>query len=287
MRLGDGVLRSVAFFGLPNGQGGVTYQGTGFFVEYQDCGHVFRYLVTAKHVAQNLSVDHVIRLNRTDGGSEKLPLRETDWTHHPREDVSVARFDAEDDFDVAHFNLRHRLTEEKRDTKPVQAGDITYIVGLFRLHAGDQRNLPLVHTGHIALAPAKDELIPLMDRNTRQTVHSYAYLVESQTLEGLSGSPVFVRRGVMAVQDPREKSAVQPLGYAAVFLLGVYLGSWDGQPGEILANDRRLESDNARVPVGIGAVAPADQIVEVLERPELRDARTDEIVRRRSFDRHE
>jgi hypothetical protein len=46
-------------------------------------------------------------------------------------------------------------------------------------------------------------------------------------------------------------------------VLGIYVGAWDGSPGEILSKERSF-SGNVRVPVGIGIVVPAQRIVELI-----------------------
>ena len=70
-------------------------------------------------------------------------------------------------------------------------GDICYAVGLFRLMAGSRRNLPVIHTGRIALIP-EDERIPVQDwlNPNGPRKHIEGYLVKLQNLKGLSGSPV-------------------------------------------------------------------------------------------------
>jgi hypothetical protein len=75
-------------------------------------------------------------------------------------------------------------------------GELTYTIGLFRLMSGAMRNLPVVHFGSIAMVP--DERIPVQDwRDRNKTFEVEGYLVETQGLEGLSGSPVFVRQSVI------------------------------------------------------------------------------------------
>jgi hypothetical protein len=164
-----------------------------------------------------------------------------------------------------HFPVKHFTSPEKLASKDIGPGDLIYIVGLFRLIAGQEKNLPFVHTGHLALIPGSEK-VPIYDRASQQTILSEVYLVEAQTLDGLSGSPVFVRRGIKV--QPIEETGAWPQAYAAVFLLGVYTGAWDGKPGEILAADRTIRGE-FRVPVGVGTVTPAHKILEVLELPEV------------------
>src|SRR5258708_16164609 len=79
-----------------------------------------------------------------------------------------------------------------------------YTVGLWRLLEGKERNLPVVHTGNIARLPG-EEKIPVRAPNKvggREMVDGY--LIEAQTLKGLSGSPVFVRPSCSVTLQARD-----------------------------------------------------------------------------------
>jgi hypothetical protein len=80
----------------------------------------------------------------------------------------------------------------------VGIGDFCYTVGLFRVLSGGKKNLPVVHFGTIArpIFGPDEELIPIWDwrdQESKKVVMARAYLVERQSLSGLSGAPVFVR----------------------------------------------------------------------------------------------
>jgi len=114
----------------------------------------------------------------------------------------------------------------------------------------------------VAALPDASERIPLMDASGHK-IEAEAYLVEAQTLEGLSGSPVFTKEPLILV-DLGKHHGEHAGAYGALVLLGLYVGSWDGYPGEILATDKGLRSNKIRVPVGMGVVVPAQKILEVL-----------------------
>jgi hypothetical protein len=272
MRLGDDARKCVVFFGCPDISGDIKYRGTGFLTVYLDAdGRHTRYLVTAKHVASKFTQGDLIRMNLVAGGARNWEMEEMRWVYHPSADIAVAPFSWGREYDVGPFNLSYGLTEQRRIDKRIECGDLAYIVGLFRLHSGSKKNVPIVHTGHIAAGPDDTELVTLTDRVTRKKYSTVAYLIEAQTLDGLSGSPVFVRRGVKA--HAAEDGTINPLGYGAVFLLGVYLGSWEGDADETLAKDRDIDTNKVRVPVGMGTVAPFDQIIQVIEGEELSELR--------------
>ncbi len=268
MRLGEDARKSVVFFGL-HGQEGVRYGGTGFLLEFE--GH--KYLVTARHVAEKLgNAGFVIRVNMRDGTAQELEPDWIDWAYHadPSVDIAISEWMPPQDADIRWFPGRHLATSFKRETKNIGPGSLVHIVGLFRLMAGKQRNLAVVHTGHIALNP-EDERIPVKERGTNTRHEVEGYLVEAQTLEGLSGSPVFVRRSIQRT-DKDKGNKLNTWVYGAVFLLGVYQSAWDAEPGAILAGDRG-GNEKMRVPVGMGVVVPAEKILEVLSMPKLKDRR--------------
>jgi hypothetical protein len=89
-----------------------------------------------------------------------------------------------------------------------------------------------------------------------------AYLAESRSIGGLSGSPVFVRNTVKSpVQGPKGVSNIYALGDG--HLLGLMHGHWD-----LPVSFSSLEQAEA-VNMGVSIVVPAKKILEVLHHPEL------------------
>ena len=115
----------------------------------------------------------------------------------------------------------------------------------------------------------EDERIPV--RNWRKgpdlpsIVHVQGYLLEMNSLQGLSGSPVFVRPTIdmadLPVTDGTKITTRLPA--ANVKLLGVWQSAWSGDPDAVLMQ----EIGDKKVPVGIGIVVPIARLVEVLESP--------------------
>jgi hypothetical protein len=129
--------------------------------------------------------------------------------------------------------------------------------------------MPIVHTGHLALAQFGSERIPSTNQYGMRT-EIQAHLVQAHTLSGSSGSPVFIKRGIEVW--PAEDTGVMPRAFGAVFLLGVWQGSFEAKPGETLVSDAGFNA-NDRLAVGYGVVVPAHQILEILLKPELQQAR--------------
>lgn len=270
VRIDNDARKCVVFFGFSKqGEDDETYLGTGFFVEYpgDNNGPQTTYLVTAAHVARQFgSIGFIIRINTKDGGSLKIEPEEIDWTFHRDKnvDVAVTEFQVPAECDVKSVPAQFFVNEEvRKKTNNIGGGSMAHIVGLFRLHHGENRNLPIVHTGNVALVPDDVEKIPVRDPITGIVSDVVGYLVEAQTLDGLSGSPVFARRRIDITPD-----AAPRLVYSRVFLLGVWQGSWAEDPSQILVSDVTRRG-NVRVPVGMGVVVPADRIMEILEMPKF------------------
>jgi hypothetical protein len=155
-------------------------------------------------------------------------------------------------------------------------GDLCYAVGLFQVLAGKKRNLPVVHSGNIALMPGQEQ-IPVRDwRNPtrRSTILSDGFLVELANLPGLSGAPVFVRPTCMDMDwrpllegEPHETPA--RMVRSSVQLLGIWSGSWDGR--EIGVS--RAQPNDLRVPVGMGIVTPVNRLLALLESANVAEQR--------------
>jgi hypothetical protein len=301
MRFNRDVRKCVVFLGYPEyGPAGtnIRFQGTGFLLIYKQHG----YLITARHVADLLGDTCATRINKQDGTSINLigevPLP---WVFHPDPAVDLAfmEFEPKHDFglDVQWITDGTILTEEKtKGNHYIEIGDLCYTVGLFRVLTGNQRNLPIIHTGRLARM-AGEELIPIKAQTSpggKQLVDGY--LIETQSLSGLSGSPVFIRRShgfamraklvetAPSKEDfmkfppvPTETDEVDVVNMVAysseVFLLGVFQAAWEAPAGDVIAIDRGAQ---ITVPVGIGVVVPAAKIIEMLELPNIK-ARREEL----------
>ena len=286
--INEDVRKTVVFFGkqIPPKPGSsdpatveVGYGGTGFLVEYVERGQPFKYLVTCRHVAEQLDVDFFLRVNTLREGVANLPIEVAEWEYHPDEAVDLAATDI--GLNALHFDVLSLPLSNRTTASALGCGQRVHIVGLFRLHYGEKRNVPMVHTGHIAALPDSNEKVPIKNRSSGQILMAEAYLVEAQTLEGLSGSPVFVQEYVAwNAINKSDGSNIAISAFGSVRLLGVYQGAWDARPGEILAADRNL-SGTLRVPVGMGIVVPIERVVELIERNETLKTRRETVIQLR------
>lgn len=278
VRINDDIRKCVVYLGLPivreDGKDDIKAAGTGFLVAYGDIGgRAAVYIVTAKHVAKQLEdVPFGIRLNDKAGKYRIVSVDRGDWAKHPDNDVAVLRFDIPDWADAGCFS-KYFAVPFKRKTKNIGIGDLAYIIGLFSLMHGNERNLPIVHTGHIAMFP-EGQKVAIKDSSTGEKVDIDAFLVEGQALSGASGAPVFVRRSIpTVVPDPGDQThGLKAWVHGSLWLLGLWSASYAGSPSSELAEFKGVDS-GSKVPYGVGVVVPSEKIIEVFEMPKLRDER--------------
>lgn len=269
MRVPDVVQKCVGFLMYKGKQhNDPVLAGTAFLVQYPIAipGKCVLYLVTAFHVISKIikhSVDGKVwlRANLKDGPIINIESHAADWFRHPT-DMSV---------DVAAIPWQPTLeagwvldfvpigthdvfgTTEKLQEADVGIGDNIFITGLFSRFVGQERNLPIVRTGSIALMPR--EPVPTEFGNVD------AVLVEVRSIGGLSGSPVFVYH-----VGPR---IVKPNVRGVFLLLGLVHGHWN-MPRSV-SDDSPFASE--RLNLGIAIVIPARKILEVLDHPKLQEIR--------------
>jgi hypothetical protein len=318
VRIADDLRKATVFLGEEiaddKGLSAIDARATGFFVVWaSDSTRSIEgmepetsgiYLITARHVAVPLGTHFAIRFNKKGGRSDIILIEDAEWVFHPDKtvDVAVLHCGYPDWADCVPIPGRLLAKPTREDTlvSTIQGdelifndpnlgvGDIAYVVGLFHLLKGKKVNLPVVHTGHIALLP-EDERIPTKDRITGKFQEVEGYLVEAHGLSGLSGGPVFARTSSPAIatyQYPRELVGGEKLErpvigrlHSFTVLLGLWSASWDGEPDDVLADDKNLKR-GMRVPVGMGVVVPSYKIAETLNSEQLVRARREEYQRR-------
>ena len=132
-----------------------------------------------------------------------------------------------------------------------------------------------MHGGSIALLPG-DEKIPVSDAFSKgETKLVEAFLIESQSMPGLSGSPVLVQPTItsntpLTLRDGTTLQGSQLTVENNSYLLGIFQAAWRASPSEIIAVDR---GKPVVVPVGMGIVTPVQRLIEVFEMPILKIGR--------------
>ena len=255
------VQECVAFLGYedPNSPGGLKPEGTGFLLNYQGFG----YLVTARHVAEALGrYPFCLRINNpTTGGSTFDFKDDAQWDFHPDETVDLAILEfnpaGEERLQRRFIQDELLLTSGRVKALDIQPGCICYVVGLFRFLQGTDKNLPLVYTGNFA-GMNLEERVPVYDEKKKATELSEVYLIEAHGINGLSGSPVFVRqtRSLTYETDRGPQTVLVPSNN--LDLLGLFSAAWYLPPDAAVAATHRTKAANV-VPVGVGMVVPAQK----------------------------
>lgn len=228
-------------------------------------GYSHAYAVTNSHVIHETN-SPVIRLNTTKGEKYVLELEQDDWIHHPAgDDIAVCPID----FPAEQFSIRfidrdkYFITPSRINFFDIGIGESTFMVGRLINHEGEQRNIPSVRFGNIAMMPHEPVESP---RGHLQE----CFLVESKSIAGFSGSPVFVH-------IPNYEIHFKGYPRGVVLLLGI-------NNGHIQASEKVVDSDGDPHPegwevnsnTGMATVIPAWRLDDLLNIPKLVDQRKKE-----------
>jgi hypothetical protein len=279
MRVDEKILKTIVFVGLGT-RNGFTPYGTGFLTANTVDGHLFQAFLTAKHVIDKIPGDDVyMRVNTRDGGAQVVAGPKSDWLPHPDNSADVVVCSGilrTDQFDILHLPLEGPmlLTEELIREHDIGLGDEIFVAGMFTARIGNTKNIPIVRVGNISAMP-EEEI------RTDYGQH-HAYLVESRSIDGLSGSPVFVRR--QSVQQGRDGHLKFQHGQME-FLMGLLLGhnpvTNPADTVSILSPDQS-GSGAVEVPMpwntGIGVVLPISYVVEAINQSTMIKRRREAIL---------
>jgi hypothetical protein len=284
MRVPDALTYCVVYVGFtePNANGVEQehYVGSGFQICHEENGKNFYYLVTADHIAKGIQGKRSwIRVNRKGiGGADNVSIEAVEWFNHPTDrsvDAAVCIWEWGDAYAIEAVPTEGFIhDEEDRVAKGVGIGDECFSIGIFVLAKGERSNTPLLRYGTIAMIPA--------DRVTTTAYGDIeAYLTEARSLGGVSGAPVFVRESVtfpFLIHRKKEaeidEGTVYPTGSGSFFLLGLNHGHF-----EIDKNDfNSIYFRNGEANIGLSVVVPAVKILEILDRPELKERRDETVA---------
>jgi hypothetical protein len=270
MRVSDRVLTCVGFFSYDNPK--IKYGGTGFVVGVRGLhDNAYLHLVTAQHVAENFEdAPWVFGINLKSGGKVLIKGTPEDakWWYHPTDKehvdaaVAILATDKLSDYDLHWLPETMLLDDESIEKHGIGIGDEVNVVGLFTRFHGQQRHIPIIRTGNIAMMPT--EPVP-----TRKYSPMEAYLAEGRSIGGLSGSPVFVRETINMEVADGSGGKKYFYGQGNIYLLGLMHGHWDVD----LKKTEQIEAVN----LGVSIVVPAKKIREILYHPEL-------VALRKAFD---
>jgi hypothetical protein len=290
--------------------------GTAFFVELEEPNRIWVYLVTARHCVEATANREIyVRVNtfpkaQSPTGFEDILTSKDDWFKHDTADVAILpspvdrqnyaiqqipidlAIDGRYRFDVAALDgrgnrvLEPMLRQNFPDGIDVQVGDELFSPGLFVQSAGKSRNLPVVRFGNIARMPG-DEMV-ILSTAARGEISIRAYLVETHSWGGFSGSPMFwhyqyniglplwAQRWIpqpesrlalpQAMPNPERIDVNVSRGWA-IALLGLVSGHYD------IPTKAKNEDIETALNAGIAVVTPAENIRELLMREDVIDDR--------------
>jgi hypothetical protein len=255
--------------------------GTAFFLAVPMEGTsdgTHSYVVTAKHVIDWVRFRSddgkaVLRLNMPPGAERSLAMISIDvdeWHTHPTDtsvDVAVLP-GGPGGFDHLIIHSEMSLTPDLVREHQIGPGDEVFMTGLFVNHFGNRRNIPIVRAGNIAAMPEEKVATPLGPID--------AYLVESRSIGGLSGSPAFVYLGVVRKLGEQVQFAQGSNPGGIYFLMGLVHGHWDAKIGA--EHDAMVEDGLAKeaVNMGIAIVVPIDKVIEVIMQDDLEPQRKED-----------
>lgn len=252
---------------------GEAFGGSGFILKimtkFPDSYKRHFYAVTNSHVVQGGS--SVIRINRKDGSVATIQSNPSVWTYSENADLAVLPIALDDSYNVHAVNGSRLLTEFKKGTKGLGVGDDTFVVGRFVNHEGKQRNKPTVRFGTVAMMPDPSDGV----YNSHMSQYQESYLVETHTICGYSGSPVFFYIPAFS-KRPKTDAARNPLAWRGPWLLGV---DWSHivNHDPVVKKDKKgnLEKTDMWVEVttGMMCVTPAWYLEELLNDPDLKHQR--------------
>jgi hypothetical protein len=268
MTIPDEIRKCAVFLGYRRADGSIHLAGTGCLVARRVTDHVrMQYLITAKHVISGIAdrgADRaMVRLNMTAGGTKWVEVPLNSWHYHPDHadtvDACVAWFGIEEGIDQKYYPLESTVTKTLIGESQIGPGEEVFVTGLFLHHFGNERSIPIVRIGNIAAMPEEKIKTKLgfMD----------AYLIESRSTSGLSGSPVFAHLGLVRYRDGQITYANQQAGVS--YLMGLIHGHFRrGDDGDV--DEATEEGQESRINAGIAIVVPIWKIQEIIEQPSMR-----------------
>jgi hypothetical protein len=249
--------------------------GTIFFVRILDDGATFEYGVTCNHVigpdADGTAPCLLLRVNRETGKFEDIPTGREEWTSDPKSDIAVLPIS------LAASEYRrwsYPIAEDIRwaTIRPVP-GDQVFLAGLFVGYPGELSVQALIRTGTIAREDAVVEI--RSDISSDERHRTEAYLIESRSWGGESGSPVFAYREKLRIESLPGGFRNQPLpptvkSESRPELIGMLHGHFPVPFGNTTTNS------------GVGIVIPVKKIYDMLLNNEKLRGQRRRIIQSRS-----
>ncbi len=263
--------------------------GTGFLIGVAsvDQEKPPMYVVTNAHIIEYLegkqATTCTLRINTQDGKTETIDTLLSSWTKHPKgDDIAICSIEPNDNWQYNYITdemllkeefIRTNIFEEQRtdefikfdeenngterkwkSVRKIGIGTDTIMVGRFMSHGGNLKNYPVVRRGHIAMLPFE----PM--RQTGRGHSQEGFLVETYSIGGFSGSPVFVQTKLNEHVSALNNTSSSTSHKEMVYLLGIDWGHFDFD-GQIISIDGQ---NTIKIPSGMMCVVPSWKLTELL-----------------------
>jgi hypothetical protein len=259
---------------------GERYGGSGFIVGVQSKTkeeYTHLYVVTNEHVVRK-GCRWIRTLIHSDAKPDIIESKTEQWEESKTDDVVVYSFGAFGrDVPYSFVPINFILTETLSSELSVGPGDDTFMVGRLTRHdGGKERNTPSVRFGNISMMPD----VPIEHDGRSQ----YSFIVETRSLPGYSGSPVFVTIPKLTEwPEPKKfsQSSWTNLHQKLVIegpvkiLLGVDCGHLPVEREIVLIDEHGKETKHkTKVNTGMAIVIPGWKILELVNLPTFQSERT-------------
>jgi hypothetical protein len=160
-----------------------------------------------------------LRVNAKDGsGVDIFEIPASGWIHHQDgDDVAMAPIRQAPSQGLLAVNIDQFLTEELAVTWGIAPGDDCFFIGRHMYLDGKARNTPAVRFGNLSI------LDPEPIHQSERKYDQQSVVVEARSLNGYSGSPVFVVPG-SDLQGDGEKVIARTVMNPPCFLLAIDWG---------------------------------------------------------------
>ncbi len=181
---------------------------------------------------------------------------------HPETDVAVTPARFPNKFDGRYIPSGLLATKDFISKNQIAEGDDVFFCGMFQGYPGQQRMQPVIRFGNISLMP--HEKVTLRDSKEDSPYSTEAYLVESRSWGGHSGSPTWLYLNPNRFPG----QIVFQQGTPNFVLLGLVAAHFELPQNVDFVGDI-LEGGTVNINAGLAIVIPAHFILDLLMRDEL------------------
>jgi hypothetical protein len=220
----------------------------------------YLHVVTNAHVIDN--GNRFVRVNTKDGKVAVIDADPAEWIVGIEDDLAVcpAELPANAEFMAIMPDVFIDETCTIEDW-PIFPGDDVVMYGRFITHDGKQRNEPVVRFGNISMMPNPNATVRVNGRD------QLAFLVESRSHGGFSGSPAFVKLAQPRLMDDAtfDKKGWIPLGLKFLGVDCGHLPVWSQARDQPHAGGDKIDNTFTDTNSGISIVIPAWRLAKLIE----------------------